>query len=393
MHKNPFSPSFSIRPERFYGRRRELSIMSEALSNPDSANRYLFVTGTRGSGKTSLLHQFCLLAQESGWTVLEATYQNAMEVLRAYGKADTNSDKRLSVAPAISAVGVSASLFEMTHAESSGTVGHLAQSFVREASRPRHRGGTFIAIDEVQKISEQDMEEICHAVQQAKTNGLNVALVIAGLPASYQRIRNFRGCTFVQRMARLRLGMMGVAETMGFLQAMFALVPEISIAEGQRAELAQFSAGHPYLLQLLGSSLYETASELVGDLPTGTVTMRDEAIRDAEQCALGAYQRNVLHTLLSDTREGTRAYVRAMCEVCDENSTAYTSAIAHALGKTVRECSPSRARVIDLQLAYPVERGKLRFAVPYVPLVFASSDESNSPDPADTWAPRAHPFA
>jgi hypothetical protein len=250
----------------------------------------------------------------------------------------------------------------------------------------------FIAIDEVQKIREADMEEICHAVQATKTEGLPVVLVIAGLPSSYARLRAFKGCTFIQRMRRYRLGTLGIQETNGFLKTMFALVPELELTTGQREELAGFSAGHPYLLQLLGSSIYDIVGESVDWKPAGPLQLPEAAIREAEHRAIDDYQRNVLLNLLVDVRNGTREYLKAMCEVCDSESTASTAEIAGRLGKSLQECSPTRARVIDLQLAEPIERGKLRFSIPYLPLAFAEPDERATTDSTDRWAPRALPF-
>ena len=41
MHPNPFSPSFSVLPQAFYGRSAYLTRFAEALDDPSSANRYL----------------------------------------------------------------------------------------------------------------------------------------------------------------------------------------------------------------------------------------------------------------------------------------------------------------------------------------------------------------
>jgi len=393
MHPNPFSPSFSIRPDRFYGRKQELLRMDKALDNSDSPERFLFVTGTRGCGKTSLLHQYASIATSHGWTALETTYQDALEVMRTYGRADLTVNKELRLAPSVSAVGVSASLFGTNTTSEQGPVEHLANPLVSRLLKERHAEGLFVTIDEIQKISERDMEEISYAVQAAKTRGLNIALVLAGLPASYQKIRQFRGCTFVQRMKRHKLGMMDVDETIGFLHNMFALVPEINLSQTQIDEIAQFSSGHPYLLQLLGNYIYEVVDEISTLRITSPMDIDDQSVREAERRAIDSYRQNVLRTVLSDARRGTREYLRAMYEVCDDFSTASTSDIAQRLGKTLQECSSVRARVIDLQLVDPIKRGMLQFSVPYLALVFNDSEnDDESQRSENTWSPRTLPF-
>lgn len=391
MHENPFSPSFSKRPERFYGRSLELELMRSAIHNPDSANRFLFITGTRGCGKTSLLHQFALLAGRCRWTVLETTYQDALSSLRMYADGALNQPREISVKPSITLPGVSATITGTSTAKESRDKPSVAMALVRTLSKARLSVGLFLAIDEIQKISEADMEQICHAVQAAKTQGHNIALVIAGLPTAYQKIRHYPGCTFVQRMRRLRLGMLGKADTNDLLRGTFAHVPELIVKEGCIDELAAFSAGHPYLLQLAGSCAYEVAAELTSGLQSEVITLDEGMVREAEVRALPDYQENVLFNLLRGVRSGTAAYLKAMCDVADETSTVSTAAIARHLGKSQKECSSMRSRVIELQLAEPVGRGKLRFSLPYMPLAFESASDDLVPAPEDAWIPRMTP--
>ena len=164
MRDNPFSPSFSIRPERFYGRAYELGIMRAALGNPDSPNRFLFLTGTRGCGKTSLLHQFALLAKrEMKWSVLETTYRDCLEVLRDYAGAHHSTRKGASLNPSISVAGVSVSALEVSREKTEPLGAHLAQSLVDKLSRKSRKKGLMVIIDEVQKIAEPSAGGTCRS--------------------------------------------------------------------------------------------------------------------------------------------------------------------------------------------------------------------------------------
>ena len=391
MHENPFSPSFSIRPERFFGRSNELGLMEAALDNPDSANRFLFMTGTRGCGKTSLLHQFALLARKRRWTVLETTYRDALVELRSYASDKPGGRHEITLKPSIEVPGISATLTGSAHGDRETPDRSVSSTLVSRLSKAKLSAGLFLAIDEIQKIPETDMEEICHAVQAAKTQGHDIALVIAGLPAAYQKIRHYPGCTFVQRMRRLRLGMLGGADTRELLSTTFARVPELIVGHSSIEELAGFSAGHPYLLQLAGSNAYEVAAETTSGLDREVIELNKGILREAEARALPDYQANVLHNLLRGARAGTVEYLKAMCQVADETSTASTAAIAHQLGRTQKECSSVRSRVIDLQLVDPVARGKLRFTLPYMPLAFENVPDDVTPVPEDALAPRMTP--
>jgi len=388
MHNNPFSPSFSIRPERFFGRSQELDLMRSALGNPDSPNRFLFVTGTRGCGKTSLLHQFALLARQDHWTVLETTYRDALSELRRFANGSSSQRREVTLKPTVNLAGVSATFAKSPDHNDTRNDESVAAALVRRLSKTRLADGLMVAIDEIQKIPETHMEEICHAIQAAKTQGYDIALILSGLPSAYQKIRHYPGCTFIQRMRRLRLGMLGKADTCDLLLGTFARVPELVVGQDSVDELAAFSAGHPYLLQLAGSKACEVAFEATSGLGLEVIRMGEELLREAEARALPDYQENVLFNLLRHTRTGTIDYLKAMCEVADATSTASTSAIARQLGRTPKECSATRSRVIDLQLVDPIARGKLRFSLPYMPLAFERARDDALPMPEDTLAPR-----
>lgn len=79
--------------------------------------------------------------------------------------------------------------------------------------------------------------------------------------------------------------------------------------------------------------------------------------------------------------------------VADESSTASTAAITRRIGKTQKECSSVRSRVIDLQLAEPVARRKLLFALPYMSHAFENARKDVIPAPQDAWVPHKNPVS
>ena len=54
MFKNPFSPIFGGKPGVFFGREKILNLFDHAMIDAGSDDRAMFITGTRGSGKTAL---------------------------------------------------------------------------------------------------------------------------------------------------------------------------------------------------------------------------------------------------------------------------------------------------------------------------------------------------
>ena len=62
MFSNPFSPIFGGKPDVFFGREEIIKLFEHAMIDVGSDDRSLFITGTRGSGKTALLEQLSIRA-------------------------------------------------------------------------------------------------------------------------------------------------------------------------------------------------------------------------------------------------------------------------------------------------------------------------------------------
>ena len=78
MCQNPFTPAFGGKPQHFFGRRSELSLVGDALDNSLSPHRALFITGNRGCGKTALLEQVSELAIAHKWLAVDVHAEDAL---------------------------------------------------------------------------------------------------------------------------------------------------------------------------------------------------------------------------------------------------------------------------------------------------------------------------
>ena len=117
--------------------------------------------------------------------------------------------------------------------------------------------GMFVSIDEVQKISLDDLSAICGAFQMASRKGYDVMLAIAGLPYAYDRIIQHEGCTYMRRSVHIRLGVFDRKEAAeAFLEA-FGSIRGLSVEDEALSCLVQASYGHPYFIQLAGYALVD----------------------------------------------------------------------------------------------------------------------------------------
>lgn len=387
MHQNPFSPSFSIHPNLFFGRREQIAKFATALETPGSADRCFFLTGTRGCGKTSLLHQYALQASERRWSVIEATSADALDQLLHYAKLDKATVKSTEFAPSISIAG-SADFALGSVAASSATANApslLSRALCDKLKSAKIKRGLAVIIDEAQKVKREDIVRIGNAVQQARTEGLDIALVLGGLPNTYSKIRGYRDCTFLRRMRREELWCMKKSETIDLLATMLAKVPEIRASNDQIAAIGQFTGGHPYLLQLVGDSIYSLVEREFAPERGMVVALGDSLISDAQQQALATYKENVVDDVLTGVHESTREYIRIAFELRDETGLIRVADINDRYEDSPANMNSRRAYALNTQVLRPAGRGFLRFALPHYELAYESVEPENAEDPDDEW--------
>ena len=391
-HPNPFSPAFGAAPTLFFGRDAYLHIVEGALANRSDRMRAFFLVSTRGAGKTVLLHQMAKTAQDAHWEAYEMHAGHAAQELYECLDDARHGQARLQVSPKLSLPGgASVSGIDATVEPRGGAqTPLLARALIERCLRMGRHGGVFIAIDEAQKLSETDVEEICVAVQSARTQGCDVMLVLAGLPETKHIIAHYKGCTFMRRAERVVLEVLGKGETRDAFRESFARVPELAVTGDQIEDLAHYSQGHPYLVQLLGHYVYEVMSEQYDALLEAgvqTVTPAVSELEEAKRRAMWEYCEDVLEPVVQGMRTGMLAYLKALCSTMDERGLLHTGAdLAAKLGKAdSHELSYYRQRTIDLCIAKPVGRGTMRFLLPYVPRAFAQMEMPAALASDDSW--------
>ena len=387
MHQNPFSPSFAMLPSSFFGRTSYIEAYGRSLDEAGSAGRFFFLTGTRGSGKTSLLHQYELQATTRHWDVLRATSIDVLDRLLHYAGLDATITRSKSLDPSVSIAGIgSASIGNLGMVAVEAPKLHLlGEGLQRKLRSFRVKNGLAIIVDESQKLKNDDAVILLNAVQDAKASGLPISLVLCGLPNTYNRVRSFSDVTFVRRMRREKLWSMSKGETLAFLSKTFAQVPEISLTSEQIARLGSFSGGHPYLLQLLGDHLYRIVDEEFSPLSGEVVAAPDWAIELAESRSLVEYKENVLDDVLKGTHPKTREYIRVAYSLRDQTGLIETARVNERFGKTAQELSTRRASALSTQVIRDAGRGALRFALPHCQYLFEAYDYSESEVGDDDW--------
>lgn len=381
MLKNPFTPVFGGKPTVFFGRTLILSRFDQAFVDQGSEYRALFVTGTRGSGKTALLEQLSNRAQRKGWRVIDLGPENTVSALvrriAGHDEITKTVDPQVSInvfGTVGSVGGVSTS--RTTHADRSDLDLLLIDACAHEAK------GIMVTIDEIQKVSEEDVSAISNAFQMASRKGCEAILVVAGLPYSREAVIAYRGCTFMRRCVHQRLGLLDrleVSQALSDVPRSMGVVLQDSLLHA----LIDASYGHPYMVQLLGYHLINRVNEAGGANPYHA-TQKD--VNTAIERAVEAYKRRAIDPMVAELAPAERAYLTAAAKVLNNERTASVSDICRLMGKDSKQTSPSRDRLLKTGLMLAPARGKLMFTVPYLAdFLLTPSDEQCEVERLRMW--------
>ena len=358
---NPFSPFFGGKPESFFGRQAVLSRFDRALEVRGSEDRSLFVTGTRGCGKTALVMRLSARAEEAGWITINLSADNALRNLLHETEARLGTLRESGASLSAGIPGLRLELATRSRGERRFEIEDVESAFLDLCESARH--GVFVSIDEVQKTSLKEISTICNAFQMASSRGFDVILVAAGLPYSYDRIIQHDGCAYMRRSSHEQLGLFGRDEVReGFMRA-FERVPYLTVREDALGELVQASSGQPYLMQLLGYHLVEYIN---GKTESYRYAAKRADVAVIVPVALETYARRALKPLVDALTSIQSSYLTAMAQAMGEGTYAGTKDVADILRMRPENLTSPRKALLDKGIIAAPERGKVRFAIPYL---------------------------
>ena len=362
MFNNPFSPIFGGKPDVFFGRSDILSRFGLAMIDKGSDDRALFLTGTRGSGKTALLEQLSIRARKTGRLVIdlgpEDTIAQLIHELAGFDEKTDTISPHASITILGTGGGISAGAISKTV-----RIGRESlQPLILEACTKSTKG-IFVTVDEVQKVPIEDVSALCNAFQMASRKGYDIMLAVAGLPYSHREITKHEGCTYLRRAAHEEIGLFSWEETEAAFEEVFSTIKGLRADKKCMDALNLKSYGHPYLMQLLGYHLILQINETTNEK---THTINEKEIDEAVSSALLAYDNRALKPLLDELAESERKYLKAMSSCLNDDRLAPVSAVAGKLGSSTSNLSRVRAHLIDNGIIAAPERGYLMFCIPYL---------------------------
>lgn len=362
MFSNPFSPIFGGKPDVFFGREKILNLFEHAMIDVGSDDRAIFVTGTRGSGKTALLEQLSIRAAAKNRKVIDLGPENMVSQLiyslTGYDEVTKTVNPQVNVNAFGFGGGVSGGSVSKTE--------HIGkdrlQSLLPDACS-NYKKGLLVTVDEIQKVPIEDISILCNAFQMASRKGNDIMLAVAGLPYAYSEVIKHEGCTYLRRASHEELGLFTWEEASDAFSSVFSEIKGLSVSVQLVDKLNQASYGHPYIMQLLG---YHLIMYINGQGSEKKHTVTDDEVQIAIKNALFAYEQRALKPLLDELPNSEKTYLIKMAECLDTDRLADTLDIARGLGVTQSKLSKTRAYLINHGIIASPERGKVMFCIPYL---------------------------
>ncbi len=362
MFSNPFSPIFGGKPDVFFGRERVLNLFEHAMIDVGSDDRAIFITGTRGSGKTALLEQLSIRATSQKRRVIDLGPENTISQMLYALVGYDEVTKAVSPQANVSIMGIGGGISAGSVSKTDYLGKEKLQQILLEACL-NHKKGMLVTIDEIQKLPMGDVSAICNAFQMVSRKGYDVMLDVAGLPYAYSKVIKHEGCTYLRRATHEELGLFTWEETANSFNKVFSKINGLSIDPQIIDKLNKACYGHPYLMQLLGYHLILH----INDHTSGNKhRVTDEEAKTAIKNARFAYEQRALKPLMEEIPKSEKTYLEKMSESLDADRLADTADIAKGLGVSQNKLSKARAYLIDHGIIAAPEHGKVMFCVPYL---------------------------
>ena len=353
-----FTPSFGNRPHQLVGRDLLLQeILGGFETMPGSKERAHVILGQRGSGKTVLLREVADRAKASGLVVATPTVTSEdmptriIEKLQDAGEAVLKSKKHHVTGGSVGVMGFSAGLQFTPEIQETKTFEYKLIQLTRKINEQGK--SVLILLDELQANS-PEIRRLITAYDEMVGEGLDISLVMAGLPGAVSATLNDKVLTFLNRAKKTKLEDLPFSDVDSYYKKAFEQAGLV-INNEQRRFVSKAVEGSPYLMQLIGYNLVKYTSE------DGLVS--EDIIQEALKTSSEEFEEDVCKTTLAALSDQDIAFLEAMVQV---GLPAKVSDVAEVMGVTTDYAQKYRKRLIDSGTIMSPRRGYVEFDIPFL---------------------------
>ena len=353
-----FDPSFGNRPQDLVGRATYLREFEAALSTrPGNRARSILILGQRGYGKTVLLLEMADIASRNGYIVASPTVtskempERILEKLHHSSEEFLKKEKTEITGGSINILGFGAGIQVQSKESGTTSFAFRLSELCNKLGEEGH--GVMLLIDEVQANSEE-LKQVIIAYQEIVGEGGDIAIVMAGLPGAISSTLNDKVLTFLNRAKKMNLEPININDVYGYFRNTFKK-SKIKISDDDCRAAALFTAGSPYLMQLVGHyiTIYSDDKGLL------TKKYYAAAMEDAKKDFINDIGKITLHALSEKDIEFLQAMVM-------DNDMSSISDVAERMNVSSAYAQLYKRRLIDSGIIEQPRRGKVRFAVAYL---------------------------
>ena len=352
MQKNVFTPAFGKRPKVFIERDDIKLQFLAGLDNPDSPWRNTVLLGARGTGKTAFLADIKSSLSDEIIVISIASRGEILDeiLLQLYNQASqlTKIKQNLKSFNAnILGISIGGGIEQPDFLNTfRGRLTRLLDEVAKSGSL------VLFLVDEIQEES-PEVRQFVTTYQQLLMENYNVALLMAGLPQSLEKIFSDKILTFFRRANRIYLKNINVSLVELDYQAIFARNFKLEDS-ALITKAAEATCGYAYLVQLIGYYLWENlVKEMNGEPALADAILRSKIL---------LFQ-NVHDVVFDELSANDRAYCFAMLE--DKGPTRFSD-VQERLGKKKNQLSQYRARLLAKGVIKAVGHGEVEFTLPYM---------------------------
>lgn len=364
---NPFKPTAGKMPPILIGRENVVTDFAEGLENGAGApSRLMLLSGQRGYGKTVLLVELARVALSYGWEVVRQTASPGMcerivEALRG----DRLRATAVSVEPSVEVAGVAGAKLGRVSFDKTDALS-VRNAIERRLKKLDDGKGILFTIDEAQAASTDEMVALATALQEVigdedlrdvpDIQKHGVAFVFAGLPSVVDGLVNERVLTFLRRATRHSLGSIPLPDVRNAYQITVeesGLMIESDVAMAA----AQASTGYPYMIQLVGYYMWQSAKRR----RSTTIEMSD--VNQAEKDATMVFLDAVCAPAFVGLTDAQQTFLKAMSEDWPDSSS--VTEVARRAGKSAAWGAAYRRSLIDANVIASAGRGLVSYAIPH----------------------------
>ena len=357
MKETVFIPSFGNRPQNLVGRETILNQVQNSLTSATgSKERSIILLGQRGYGKTVLLLEIAELAKANNYVVASPSVVTSELLNRIIEKVQEDSKRVLKVndkhvsGGSLGFLGFSAGI-QFNEDSSSKSFGYKITQIARALTKEEK--GLLILIDEIQANS-NEVKELVVAYQEMIGEGLNVALIMAGLPSAVSSVLNDKVLTFLNRSTKIEVGPIKINYILAYYKKTFEKL-NISISCDLLLKAAESTHGSPYMLQLLGHNIVLFAQEKgkLSDLDFSNVL----TIAEKE------FRQDICQPTIAPLSAKDMDFLKAMSQ---DSEISNTADIATRMNAKADYVQIYKRRLIDAGIIDSPMRGKVRCVIPYL---------------------------